>query len=84
MKTWNVDFVPRGKRGQTSLRVEGVRATDRKAAIIAAASQERINAADYKSRAQRVVDTEREQIDATHFARIRERDMRDLLAGDQA
>ncbi|MGR2662437.1 hypothetical protein ACUXVY_12670 [Chromobacterium haemolyticum] len=52
MKTWNVDFVPRGKRGQTSLRVEGVRASDRNAAIIAAASQERINAADYKPKAQ--------------------------------
>ncbi|BBH12883.1 hypothetical protein [Chromobacterium haemolyticum] len=51
MHEWNVDFEPRGKRGQPWLRVEAVRASDENAAIIKAASQENINAANYKARA---------------------------------
>ncbi|WP_374419377.1 hypothetical protein [Chromobacterium sp.] len=54
MHEWNVDFEPRGKRGQPWLRVEGIRASDRNAAILAAAAQEHINAAQYKARASRV------------------------------
>ncbi|MBM2883947.1 hypothetical protein JFK97_06045 [Chromobacterium phragmitis] len=53
MHTWNVDFVPRAKITGGTLRVEGVQASDKNAAIISAASRERINAAHYKPRATR-------------------------------
>lgn len=53
MHTWNVDFVPRAKFTGFTLRVEGVRASDKHSAIIRAASLERINAAQYKPRATR-------------------------------
>ncbi|OHX19556.1 hypothetical protein [Chromobacterium sphagni] len=51
MHTYVVDFVPRAKTGGFTLRVEGVPASDKNAAILRAASQERINAAHYKTRA---------------------------------
>lgn len=54
MLEWNVDFEPRGKRGQAWLRVEAVRASDKNAAIIKAASLENINAANFKAHAERV------------------------------
>ena len=53
MHTYVVDFVPRAKTGGFTLRVEGVPASDKNAAIISAASRERINAAHYKTRATR-------------------------------
>ncbi|OQS32116.1 hypothetical protein [Chromobacterium haemolyticum] len=54
MHEWNVDFEPRGKRGQPWLRVEAVGASDKNAAIIKAASLENINAANFKAHAERV------------------------------
>lgn len=54
MQEWNVDFEPRGHRGHPWLRVEAVRASDQRAAIITAALQERINPSNYKARAKLV------------------------------
>ncbi|MEN6081589.1 hypothetical protein [Chromobacterium piscinae] len=51
MHTFTVEFVPRAKAKGATLRIEGVQASDRHSAIIRAASQERINAANYKPRA---------------------------------
>ncbi|OQS10104.1 hypothetical protein B0T37_10685 [Chromobacterium violaceum] len=51
MHTFTVEFVPRAKTKGPALIIAGVQASDKNAAIIRAASQERINAANYKPRA---------------------------------
>ncbi|MGC0155556.1 hypothetical protein ACPRNU_24110 [Chromobacterium vaccinii] len=50
MHTFTVEFVPRAKTQGATLVVAGVQASDRHSAIIRAACQERINAANYKPR----------------------------------